>query len=86
LLEAERKRSYGPQTFNFIMTDQRALITAQLSEENAAVAYMRARVALDQVLGETLERSRITLDEGLKGQVERKSEMPIVVEPAAAHR
>ena len=91
LLEAERKRSYGPQTFNFIMTDQRALITAEVSEENAAAAYVHARVALDQVLGETLDKNRITLDEGLAGHVERPSEMPVVVEPAnrppaAAHR
>lgn len=81
LLEAEQKRSYGPQTFNYIMTDQRALIAAELSEGNAAAAYVRARVALDQVLGETLEKSRITLDEGLSGHVERESELPVVVGP-----
>jgi outer membrane protein len=82
LLDAERKRSYGPQTFNFIMTDQRALIAAELSEENAVAAYTRARVALDQVLGVTLERHGITVDEGLRGHVERESRMPDVVEPA----
>jgi hypothetical protein len=81
LLDAERKRSYGPQTFNYIMTDQRALIAAQLSEQNAAAAYVRARVALDQVMGETLEKYRITLEEGLTGHVERQSELPAVVEP-----
>jgi outer membrane protein TolC len=80
LLDAERKRSYGPQTFNFIMTDQRALIAAELSEGSAAASYMRARIALDQVLGQTLERNRITLDEGLSGHVERQSELPAVVE------
>jgi outer membrane protein TolC len=84
LLDAERKRSYGPLTFNYIMTDQRALIAAELSEGNAAAAYMRARIALDQVLGETLEKNRITLDEGLSGRVERQSELPIVVGPAPA--
>jgi outer membrane protein TolC len=81
LLEAERKRSYGPQTFNFIMTDQRALLAAELSEEGAAAAYVRARVALDQVLGDTLEKNRITLEEGLAGRVQRQSELPAVVEP-----
>jgi outer membrane protein TolC len=78
LLDAERKRSYGPQTFTYIMTDQRALIAAELSEENALASYMRARVALDQVLGETLEKNRITLEEGLNGQVKRQSDLPAV--------
>lgn len=73
LLAAERRRSYGPQTFTYIMADQRALITAQLSEMNAASSYVRVRIALDQVLGETLERNHITLDEGLKGKVDRAS-------------
>lgn len=86
LLEAERKRSYGPQTFNYIMTDQRALLAAQLSEGNAAASYVRARVALDQVLGDTLEKNRITVDEGLNGHVQRTSELPAVVEPAASVR
>jgi outer membrane protein TolC len=86
LLGAERKRSYGPQTFNYIMTDQRALIAAELSEGNAAASYVRARIALDQVLGETLERNRITLEEGLGGHVERQSELPAVVEPNQAAR
>ena len=86
LLEAEQKRSYGPQTFTYIMTDQRALIAAQLSEGNAAAAYVRARIALDQVLGETLEKNRITLDEGLSGHVERESELPVVVGPAPEKR
>ena len=76
LLAAERRRSYGPQTFTYIMADQRALITAQLSEMNAASSYVRVRIALDQVLGETLERNHITLDEGLKGKVDRSSRPP----------
>jgi len=63
------------------MTDQRALIAAQLSEGNAAASYMRARVALDRVLGDTLEKNRITIEEGLSGRVQRQSELPPVVEP-----
>ncbi len=85
LLEAERRRSYGPQTFQYIMTDQRALFAAELSESAAAAAYVRARVALDQVLGETLDKNHITLEEGLAGQVQRQSHMPDVVMPPA-HR
>jgi outer membrane protein len=73
LLEAERKRSSGTTTFNVIMTDQRGLIAAQLSELAAKVSFQRARIGLDQVLGVTLDRNNITLEEGLKGKVERES-------------
>ncbi len=81
LLAGEQRRSYGAQTFNYIMTDQRALIAAQLSEMNAAVNYVRVRISLDQVLGDTLERNRITIEEGLNGKVERKSQAPELAPP-----
>jgi len=72
LLAAERKKfSYGISTFNDIIVDQRALVVAQISEVNASIAYARARVSLDQVLGETLEKNNISLDEGLTGKVPR---------------
>lgn len=80
LLEVERKKSYGAATYNFIMVDQRALIAAQLSELNAQTSYNRARVSLDQVVGETLERNHITLEEGMAGKVEKPSRVPDVVE------
>jgi outer membrane protein TolC len=80
LLEAERKKSYGADTFNYIMVDQRALIVAQLSEMSAVASYNRARLSLDQVLGRTLEINNISLDEGLAGKVDRESRMPDVVE------
>ncbi len=76
LLAAEQKRSYGAATFNYIMVDRRALIAAQLSELNARMTYERARLALDQVLGETLEKNGITLEEGLNGRVLRESRPP----------
>jgi outer membrane protein TolC len=72
LLASERKKfSYGISTFNDIIIDQRVLVTAQISEVNASITYARARVSLDQVLGETLERNHVSLDEGLTGQVRR---------------
>jgi outer membrane protein len=72
LLASERKKfSYGISTFNDIISDQRMLVDAQISELNAAITYARARVSLDQVLGETLEKNNISLDEGLSGQVHR---------------
>jgi outer membrane protein len=80
VLDAERKKSYGTKTFDYIMVDQRALAAAQLSEMAAVAAYSRARIALDQVLGLTLERNGITLEEGLEGRVPRESRIPDVVD------
>lgn len=74
LLEAERKKfSYGISTFNDIIIDQRTLVTAQIAELNALATYARARVSLDQVLGESLEKNNITLDEGLTGKLPQPS-------------
>jgi outer membrane protein len=80
LLEVEKKRSSGTTTFNAIMADQRQLIAALLSEVSAQTAYAHAKVALDQVLGETLEKYNISLEEGLVGRVNRESRPPDVVE------
>jgi outer membrane protein len=81
LLEAEKKRSSGPTTFNAIMVDQRGLIAAQLAEVSAQTAYAHAKVSLDQVMGETLEKYNISLEEGLEGKVNRESRVPDIVEP-----
>ena len=71
LLAAERKKfSYGISTFNDIIIDQRTLVTAQISEVNAMATYARARVSLDQVLGETLEKNNISFEEGLTGRLQ----------------
>jgi outer membrane protein TolC len=72
LLAAERKKfSYGISTFNDIIIDQRTLVGAQISEVSASITYARARVSLDQVLGESLEKNNISLDDGLAGTVHR---------------
>jgi outer membrane protein TolC len=70
LLASERKKfSYGISTFNDIIIDQRALVAAQIAEVTAMATYARARVSLDQVLGETLEKNNVSMDEGLTGSV-----------------
>jgi outer membrane protein TolC len=81
LLEADQHRFVSgarTTTFDTIMTDQRALVTARISEANALATYARARISLDQVLGETLEKNHISLEEGLNGHVERQSQIPAV--------
>jgi outer membrane protein len=82
VLRADRQRfTSGGRgtTFDTVMLDDRALVTAQISELNALAAYARARISLDQVLGETLEKYHITLEEGLNGRVERQSQAPDVI-------
>jgi outer membrane protein TolC len=77
LLDADQHRfetGGKSTTFDTLMADQRALVNAQISEVNALAAYARARISLDQTLGETLEKNNITLDEGLNGRVERPSQ------------
>ena len=74
LLASERKKfSYGISTFNDIITDQRSLEAAQLAELSALATYVHARVSLDQVLGETLEKNNVSIDEALTGKVQRVS-------------
>lgn len=80
LLEADQKRSSGIATFNTLMTDRRNLVAAQISETTALASYAQARVSLDQVLGETLERNHISLEEGLNGRVDRESRLPDVLQ------
>src|SRR5581483_9109408 len=64
LLDADKKKfNSGTATFNDIVIDQRALVTAQVSVVTARSAYAHARVALDQVLGETLEQNNISIDD-----------------------
>jgi outer membrane protein len=79
LLQAEQEKfAHGTSAFSNIIIDQRALVAAQISELNALAAYARARVSLDQVLGETLDRNGISLEEGLTGRVSRESRIPDV--------
>jgi outer membrane protein TolC len=85
LLAAERlKFASGISTFSAIIIDQRAVVAAQISEVNAQAAYVRARVSLDQVLGETLERNNVSMEEGMSGRVSRESRIPDVTPAARA--
>ena len=80
LLAYEREKfTFGTSTFNNLIVDQRALAAAEIVEVTALADYAHARVSLDQVLGQTLEKNGVTLDEGLSGQVSRQSQLPDVM-------
>ncbi len=70
LLEADQKRfASGSATLNELVTDQRNLAEAQLTEIAAMGLYAHARVALDQVLGETLEKNNVSFEDALAAKV-----------------
>ena len=69
LLAADQKRfASGAATLNDVVTDQRNLATARISEITAMATYAHAQVSLDQVLGETLEKNHISLEDALVGR------------------
>jgi outer membrane protein TolC len=81
LLAAEQEKfTSGLSTFNTIIADQRLLVAAQISEVNARASYAHARIALDQVLGETLVKNHISLDEALTGRISKPSAIPAAAE------
>jgi outer membrane protein TolC len=55
------KQSLGRSTIYNVVQARRDLAVAQSNELAAAAAYIRSRIALDQVLGVTLERNNIRL-------------------------
>ena len=77
LLDAEQKKfAAGLSTPYNVILEQRDLETAQATEISALVAYSNARIALDQILGVTLETNHISLDEARSGKVARPSSLP----------
>ena len=77
LLDKERQKfSLGSSTIDLVIAGERTLSAAQYAEIASLSGYSRARVALDQVLGLTLETNHVSVDEALKGQVARESQIP----------
>jgi outer membrane protein TolC len=60
LEKSQRMFTLGSLTLNELINAQRNLVNAEASEVAALGAYVRARIGLDQVLGETLERNGIS--------------------------
>ncbi|MBZ5595921.1 MAG: TolC family protein [Acidobacteriia bacterium] len=65
----QRKFSLGASTINDLVVVQRSLAAARAAEVGALASYSRARVSLDQVLGETLERNNVSVSGALEGRV-----------------
>jgi outer membrane protein TolC len=66
LLEKTQQSFFlGASTVADVITAEQALVAAQAGEVTALSSYSHARVALDQVLGETLEKNHVSADEAL---------------------
>lgn len=72
LLEKTRQMfNFGAATIHEVVSAETSLLNAELTEVGALSAYSDARVSLDQVLGETLDKNHVSLDDSLKGQMEK---------------
>jgi outer membrane protein len=66
LLDKEQQQFLlGGSAIERVVTAARSLATAQYTEVATMAAYSRARVALDQVLGQTLEVNHVSVEDAL---------------------
>lgn len=74
LLDSERKKfDAGASTPFNVIQQQRDLTTAVAAQISALVTYNKARIALDQTTGQTLEANHIVIAEARTGVVARQS-------------
>jgi outer membrane protein len=70
LLQAEKdKFSVGESTNYLIVQDEAYLAQARSTEVAARSDWMKARIGLDQSLGNLLEKNSISLDDAIRGQL-----------------
>ncbi len=82
-LDAEQKKyGLGASTIFLVIQAQRDLAIAQANEVAALSSYSRARNALDQSTGRTLDVNNISFEEAMKGQVSRPPTPPPVLDNA----
>ncbi|HYT07108.1 MAG TPA: TolC family protein [Rugosimonospora sp.] len=76
-LDAEQKKlAVGASTFYNVVLRQRDLTTAQYAEIEAADAYAKALVAIDEARGATLDRNGITFNDALSGTITKMPAPP----------
>jgi outer membrane protein TolC len=69
-LDAEQKKyALGASTVFFVIQYQRDLAQAQSNEVAALAQYAKAHVELERILGETLDRYNINIQEAFAGKV-----------------
>ncbi|HLH00767.1 MAG TPA: TolC family protein [Bryobacteraceae bacterium] len=77
LLEKEQQMfSFGTAAIADVVAAQESLLAAESTEVASRSAYVHARTALDQVLGETLEVNHISIEQAVAGHVDEESHLP----------
>src|SRR4029077_2888838 len=77
LLEKEQQKFLlGSSDINSVVAAQRNLTSAEAAQVTTLSAYSHARVSLDQVIGETLDRNHVSLNDALRARVGRMSRLP----------
>ncbi len=65
--KVQQQFTLGGTTIDGVVGAARSLAAARYTEVAMLASYSHARVALDQVLGQTLEANHVSLDDALKG-------------------
>lgn len=67
LEKSQQAFSFGAATISDVVAAQNALVAAQDTEVTTLSAYSHAKIALDQVLGQTLDVNHVSVEQALKG-------------------
>jgi outer membrane protein TolC len=67
LEKSQQSFSFGAATISDVVAAQNTLVAAQETEVATLSAYSHARIALDQVLGQTLETNHVSVEQALNG-------------------
>ena len=81
-----RKYELGTSSILNVIQVQRDTTTRELSEVDARSQYVKARTALDNVLGNTLEVQNVDIGQALNGIVTREPDLIPAVSPAVQQR
>ena len=83
LLEREQQKFLlGSSDISSVVAARRNLTAAEAAQVTALSVYSHARVSLDQVIGATLDRNHISLNDALRARIDRQSRLPDAPLPA----
>ena len=69
LLGKERQKfALGDSTISAVIASQRGEATARSTEVSARAGYNRARLGMEQTLGETLDKNHVSMKDALAGR------------------
>jgi outer membrane protein TolC len=76
-LDAEQKRfQYGVGSVALVIAAQQELANDQDGEVQAMANYTHAKIGFDTAMGRTLEVNHVSMEEALRGSVQRESALP----------